>query len=77
MNETINILINNKDWIFSGIGIFVLGGIGAFLKFLHSRKKRKENRDVMTQINHANATGSQIGIQNNYYGKDTTNEQPD
>ena len=77
MNETINFLISNKEWVFSGIGIFVLSGIGVFIKFLHSRKKKEENRDVMTQINHANATGSQIGIQNNYYGKDTTNEQRD
>lgn len=74
MDKIINYLINNKEWIFSGIGIFVLCGIGAFAKLLHSKKKKKVNNETMTQINHTNATGTQIGIQNNYYGKDNINE---
>ena len=74
MNEIVNFAIDNKEWIFSGIGIFVLGGVVTFIKFLFFPKKKKANKDTMTQINHTNATGTQIGIQNNYYGKDNKSE---
>ena len=39
-----------------------------------SKKKKKANNDTMMKINHTDATGTQIGIQNNYYGKDNKNE---
>lgn len=64
------ILCDNKEWVFSGIGIFLLGGIVGGVKYLYKRF-RKENKEqhveAFKQINTGNATGTQIGTQNNYY----------
>ncbi len=64
---------DNKDWIFSGIGVFVLGGIITFVKMLRSRKSLSPNSN-MNQHNVNNSSGTQIGIQNNYYSKENSNE---
>lgn len=74
MDEIIDFLISNKEWVFSGIGIFILGGLATLVKLYFSKKKKTISGDMMTQINHTNATGTQIGVQNNYYGKDNTDE---
>lgn len=34
MDIFINYLIKNKEWIFSGLGIFVIGGIISLIKIL-------------------------------------------
>lgn len=61
-------IINNKEWIFSGIGIFALGGIVAIIKLL---TKRKKISSIISQKQKSGAcsTNSQIGIQNNYGDK--------
>ncbi len=38
MREIIEFIIDNKDFLFGGIGLFIIGG---FFKFLPSRKKNK------------------------------------
>jgi len=40
-------LLENKEWIFSGIGIFLLAGTGAVLKYILPKiKGKKENANV-------------------------------
>lgn len=44
MDIFINYLIKNKEWIFSGLGIFVIGGIISLIKILiNHRKKQPKN----------------------------------
>ncbi|MCG4753428.1 hypothetical protein L0N02_20020 [Blautia faecis] len=66
MDIFINYLIKNKEWIFSGLGIFVIGGIISLIKILINHHK-KATQKSMKQINKDNSSGTQIGIQNNYY----------
>ena len=39
MDIFINYLIKNKEWIFSGLGIFVIGGIISLIKILINHHK--------------------------------------
>lgn len=39
MNQIIEFIDKNKEWIFSGIGVLVVGGIG---KFLFSQKEKSD-----------------------------------
>lgn len=69
MDIFINYFIKNKEWIFSGLGIFIIGGIISLIKFIINRNK-KASKKTMKQINNDNSSGTQIGIQNNYYQGD-------
>ena len=73
MNIFINYLIKNKEWIFSGLGIFVIGGIISLIKILINNHK-KATQKSMKQINKDNSSGTQIGIQNNYYRGDNEHD---
>ena len=66
MEVILKYLIDNKEWIFSGLGIFIIGGIISLIKFIINRNK-KASKKTMKQINNDNSSGTQIGIQNNYY----------
>lgn len=70
MNTLINYLSENKEWIFSGIGILVLTTIGSIFVKLFSKKK-DTSKNVMKQTNKNSSHGTQIGIQNNYYKGET------
>jgi plastocyanin domain-containing protein len=49
-------ILDNKEWIFSGIGVFIIGLIIAFF----SRKKK--NKSIkMKQKSGSNSTNTQIG----------------
>lgn len=39
-------IVENKEWIFSGIGIVVLSFIGALIKLLISKRSNKKERTV-------------------------------
>lgn len=62
-------LSQNREWVFSGIGIFILGGVGAIIKYVLKRKKLPNTTLVLKQENTKGSSGTQIGIQNNYGGK--------
>jgi hypothetical protein len=49
-------IVENKEWIFSGIGVFVLGIIYALFK-----KKKKSKSIKMKQKSGDNSTNTQIG----------------
>lgn len=44
MSEIWNWLVDNKEWVFSGVGVFVLGLVVAILR----RKKRPLTGDTIT-----------------------------
>lgn len=69
MDIFINYLIKNKEWVFSGLGISVIGAIISLIKILINHHK-KTSQKSMKQINKDNSSGTQIGIQNNYYRGD-------
>lgn len=72
MEKILQYMNDNKDWIFSGIGIFILSGIGCIIKKTFLPKKTQT--PSIKQENYNNSSGTQIGIQNNYYRKDNDNE---
>ena len=45
-NEVIEFIIKNKDWIFSGVGIFLVGGIISAIKFVLRRRERTRSQSV-------------------------------
>ena len=73
--KMINYLNDNREWIFDGIGVFILSGIASaiviFLKKIYKSKKKEES-EVSQQINqkqkNIKSSGVQIGIQNKYKG---------
>ena len=50
MEAILKYLIDNKEWIFSGLGIFIIGGIISLIKFIINRNK-KASKKTMKQIN--------------------------
>lgn len=74
MNTLINYLFENKEWIFSGIGILALSTIGSILVKLFSKKKNT-NKIELKQINKNSSHGTQIGMQTNNYYKEKTYER--
>jgi hypothetical protein len=51
-----NWLIENKEWVFSGIGVFIIGGIIAIFK-----KSKKKKTLQMKQRSGSNSKNIQIG----------------
>lgn len=64
MIEWIN---NNKEWVFSGVGLFVLTLIATIIKFLKNRKnQKKEKRNIEQTIlmgSNNNQAGGDIHVQ--------------
>lgn len=66
-DNIINWIIENHEWIFSGIGVTFLLGIFAFFRKIFCKKSKTENICNIKQKNEGQ-NNTQIGIQNNYYG---------
>ena len=68
INNIIAWIINNRDWVFSGIGVTIfLGVIAFFRKFLG--KKADSEKNIKIEQKSKGQNNTQIGIQNNnYYG---------
>ncbi len=49
MDELIKIILSNKDWIFSGIGVFVLSGIIFIIRKLLKKKKGEVHSESIKQ----------------------------
>ena len=63
MQEIIKIIVNNKEWLFSGVGVTFFGVICSFLV----RKKGKSNYFNTVQTGGKNSKNVQI----NYIGRDS------
>lgn len=68
INNIINWIVNNQEWVFSGIGVTVLFGIiTSFHKIF--RKKIENEKNIEIEQKNEGQNNTQIGIQNNnYYG---------
>lgn len=71
LDKLISYIKDGHEWIFSGIGILAITTIGGLFKFLFTKKK---DDTTFKQINKDNSSGTQIGIQNNYYNEVKKNE---
>lgn len=70
--KIITFINNNKEWIFDGIGIIAITSIFGIIKHLFSKQRNDSTK--LEQINKENSSGTQIGIQNNYYRGEKDNE---
>lgn len=67
LNNIINWVCKNHEWIFSGIGVTFLLGMFSLFRKIFCKEKANEKHVIIKQKN-GGQNGNQIGIQNNYYG---------
>ena len=67
INNITNWIIENQEWVFSGIGVTVLLGVIAFFRKIFCKKNENEKGIKIEQKNEGQ-NNTQIGIQNNYSG---------
>lgn len=67
INNMINWMIENREWVFSGIGVTTLLGIIGFIRKRFTKDSDGEKSIKIAQKNESQ-NSTQIGIQNNYYG---------
>lgn len=72
INDIMNFINENKEWIFSGIGITFITLVYKLIKKIFSGKKEKKEQIIIKQVNYGEKN-TQIGIQNNYCKKDKSN----
>lgn len=74
MNNLITWVNENREWLFSGIGITIISLIftGAWRLF-RKRKIEKNSKIVVEQINYGRKN-IQVGVQNNYHVKENDDE---
>ena len=65
MEQILNYLSENKEWLFSGAGLLIFSAIGLIIKTIHSRKEKKHTNKTMSQLNTNHSSGTQIGIEQN------------
>ncbi len=69
--ETIDWIYDNREWLFSGIGISVLTVIGVGIrKLLKKKEKSNDNSKILIKQVNKGTNNTQIGVQNNYYTKE-------
>lgn len=74
MNNIITWVNENREWLFSGIGITVMTLIVAGIRRMICKRKEEQNSQTMIkQINYG-TKNTQVGIQNNYYTKEEDDE---
>ncbi|WP_405176363.1 hypothetical protein MHI27_12025 [Paenibacillus sp. FSL H8-0261] len=52
-----NWIADNKDWIFSGVGVMVLGIIGFFVKRFLDKEKKQSGQSIASGNNSNNVQG--------------------
>ena len=62
-----NWIMENREWVFSGIGVTVLLGAIAFFRKIFCKETESE-KDIKIEQKNEGQNNTQIGIQNNYYG---------
>lgn len=68
INHIINWIVNNQEWVFSGIGVTILLGVITLFRKIFGKKAESERNIKIEQKNEGH-NNTQIGIQNNnYYG---------
>lgn len=68
-------LSDNKQWLFSGIGVVFLSYIAKlFYRFFFAKKRDKNQCITIKQYDNRGKNNTQIGIQNNYYNREKKDE---
>lgn len=67
ITNIINWIIENRDWVFSGIGVTILLGIINLIHKFFSKANKPKDTIKINQKNEGQ-DNTVIGIQNNYYG---------
>lgn len=70
----IKMLFENKEWIFSGIGVTVLLLIFKLIGKVFFARNSKNETDIVINQNSVGDKNTQIGIQKNYYVKEKKHE---
>lgn len=68
--EIIDWLCENKEWLFSGIGLPVITLICTNVRKILRKKKEDQNSKTMIRQVNNGVRNTQIGIQNNYYERE-------
>ena len=68
IDKIINWVIENREWIFSGIGVTILIGIIGFIRKIITKDSNNKKIIRIEQKNEGQKA-TQIGIQNNYFGE--------
>lgn len=74
MNNVIIWMNENKEWLFSGIGITAITLISVGIRRMLSKRKEEQNSQTMIEQINYGTQNTQVGIQNNYYTKEEDNE---
>lgn len=67
INNILNWVIENCEWLFSGIGVTILFGVIGLVRE-KSDKDLTRRQSIKIKQKNKGHTDTQIGIQNNYYG---------
>lgn len=65
---------NNKEWIFSGVGVAMAVFIGKIICRLLFGNKKEEKQDITIKQFNSGKNSTQIGIQNSYYNGEKDDE---
>ena len=73
--EVINFLLDNKEWLFSGLGVTICTVIGTYIyrKFLNNNEKDSDKKIININQSQSGNNNKQIGIQNNYSEREDDN----
>ena len=55
MEHIINCIVENKEWLFGGLGISILSGCGYVIKkSVFENNDKKEDKPTLSQVNNQN-----------------------
>ena len=76
--DLLELIQDNKEWIFSGIGCIIVAFIGKIIcrSFFGNKKEEKQDikQDIIVKQFNSGENNTQIGIQNNYYNGEKDDE---
>ena len=72
--DLLELIQDNKGWIFSGFGCVIVAFIGKIIYHLIFGNKKEEKQDITIKQFNSGKNSTQIGIQNNYYNGEKDDE---
>ncbi len=70
--KIIDWIYQNREWVFSGIGITVISGV--YYIFQRRKRKNRDNSGNIIKQTNKGTNNTQIGIQSNYYSVEERDE---
>ena len=72
--DLLELIQNNKEWVFSGVGVAIVISIGKIICRLLFGNRKEEKQDITIKQFYSGKNSTQIGIQNNYYNGEKDDE---